>query len=78
MCDTLDRVLQRIQEIQQRARSTADVTLPRWPMIVLRTPKGWTGPKTVDGQAIEGTFRAHQVPLAEVRSNPAHLRQLEE
>ena len=78
MCDTLDRVLQRIQEIQQRARSTADETLPRWPMIVLRTPKGWTGPKTVDGQAIEGTFRAHQVPLAEVRSNPAHLRQLEE
>ena len=78
MCVTLDRVLQRIQEIQQRARSTADETLPRWPMIVLRTPKGWTGPKTVDGQAIEGTFRAHQVPLAEVRSNPAHLRQLEE
>jgi len=78
MCHTLDRVLQRIQEIQQRARSTADETLPRWPMIVLRTPKGWTGPKTVDGQAIEGTFRAHQVPLAEVRSNPAHLRQLED
>ena len=78
MCHTLDRVLQRIQEIQQRARSAADETLPRWPMIVLRTPKGWTGPKTVDGQAIEGTFRAHQVPLAEVRSNPAHLRQLED
>ena len=78
MCDTLDRVLQRIQEIQQRARSTADVTPPRWPVIVLRTPKGWTGPKTVDGQAVEGTFRAHQVPLAEVRSNPAHLRQLED
>jgi len=78
MCHTLDRVLQRIQEIQQHARSTADETLPRWPMIVLRTPKGWTGPKTVDGQAIEGTFRAHQVPLAEVRSNPAHLRQLED
>ncbi len=78
MCDTLDRVLQRIQEIQQRARSRGDVTLPRWPMIVLRTPKGWTGPKTVDGQAVEGTFRAHQVPLAEVRTNPAHLRQLED
>jgi xylulose-5-phosphate/fructose-6-phosphate phosphoketolase len=78
MADTLDRVLQRIQEIQQRARSAGDVTPPRWPMIVLRTPKGWTGPKTVDGQAIEGTFRAHQVPLAEVRSNPAHLQQLED
>jgi xylulose-5-phosphate/fructose-6-phosphate phosphoketolase len=61
MCDTLDRVLQRIQEIQQRARSRGDVTLPRWPMIVLRTPKGWTGPKTVDGQAIE-VFPSASVP----------------
>ena len=51
---------------------------PRWPMIVLRTPKGWTGPKEVDGLPVEGTWRAHQVPLAEVRTRPAHLRQLEE
>ncbi len=51
---------------------------PRWPMIVLRTPKGWTGPKVVDGLPVEGTWRAHQVPLAEVRTNPEHLRQLEE
>jgi phosphoketolase len=49
-----------------------------WPAIVLRTPKGWTGPKVVDGEPVEGTFRAHQVPLATVRENPAHLRMLEE
>ena len=51
---------------------------PRWPMIVLRTPKGWTGPKEVDGKPAEGTWRAHQVPLADVRDNPEHLAQLEE
>jgi xylulose-5-phosphate/fructose-6-phosphate phosphoketolase len=50
---------------------------PRWPMIVLRTPKGWTGPKDVDGQPTEGTWRPHQVPLAQRATNPAHLRQLE-
>ena len=51
---------------------------PRWPMIVFRTPKGWTGPKVVDGLPVEGTWRAHQVPLAEVRTNPEHLRQLQD
>ena len=51
---------------------------PRWPVIVLRTPKGWTGPKVVDGLPVEGTWRAHQVPIAEARANPEHLRQLEE
>ena len=59
-------------------RTSTDLARPRWPMIVLESPKGWTGPKTVDGVPVEGTWRAHQVPLAEVRSNPAHLRQLEE
>ena len=59
-------------------RAAAAPARPRWPMIVLRTPKGWTGPKIVDGLPVEGTWRAHQVPLAEVRTNPEHLRQLEE
>ena len=79
MAATLDEVLDEIAEIQQRARATdARPTRPRWPMIVLRTPKGWTGPKEVDGLPVEGTFRSHQVPLAEVRTNPEHLAQLEE
>ena len=63
---------------RRRARRRASTRRPRWPMIVLRTPKGWTGPKIVDGMPVEGTWRAHQVPIAEVRDNPAHLRQLEE
>ncbi|MDQ7904018.1 phosphoketolase family protein [Phytohabitans sp. ZYX-F-186] len=75
---TLDRALDEIAAIQRHARTTGDTTRPRWPMIVLRTPKGWTGPSTVDGQQVEGTFRAHQVPLAGVRDNPAHLVELEQ
>jgi xylulose-5-phosphate/fructose-6-phosphate phosphoketolase len=69
----------RIGEIQHAARSGAlDLTMsPGWPAIILRTPKGWTGPDVVDGVQVQGTFRAHQVPLAEVRENPAHLRLLE-
>jgi xylulose-5-phosphate/fructose-6-phosphate phosphoketolase len=78
MAGTLDRVVAEIQGIQRQARSEGFKERPRWPMIVLRTPKGWTGPKRVDGQPVEGTFRAHQVPLAEVRTNPVHLKQLEE
>ncbi|MCZ7375984.1 phosphoketolase family protein [Micromonospora sp. WMMC250] len=74
---TLDRALDEIAEIQQRARSQGVVERPRWPMIVLRTPKGWTGPREVDGARVEGTFHAHQVPLAGVRDNPAHLAELE-
>jgi xylulose-5-phosphate/fructose-6-phosphate phosphoketolase len=74
---TLDRALDEIAAIQRHARTTGDVSRPRWPMIVLRTPKGWTGPRDVDGQRVEGTFRAHQVPLAGVRDNPAHLAELE-
>ncbi len=78
MASTLDTVIGRITEIQRRAREGDDTSRPRWPMIVLRSPKGWTGPKEVDGSPVEGTWRAHQVPLAEVRTNPSHLRLLEE
>jgi xylulose-5-phosphate/fructose-6-phosphate phosphoketolase len=78
MAATLDRVIDEIRGIQAEARSRGFTARPRWPVIVLRTLKGWTGPKVVDGQRIEGTFRAHQVPLAEVRTNPAHLKMLEE
>jgi xylulose-5-phosphate/fructose-6-phosphate phosphoketolase len=75
---TLDRCWDRIRSIQDEARSRGFAAAPRWPAIVLRTPKGWTGPETVDGLAIEGTFRSHQVPLAGVRSHPKHLALLEE
>ncbi|HEX6967984.1 MAG TPA: phosphoketolase family protein [Micromonosporaceae bacterium] len=73
----LDQALDEIAAIQHRARSGADGTRPRWPMIVLRTPKGWTGPRVVDGERVEGTFRAHQVPLSGLRSNAEHLAELE-
>ncbi|MCX5070404.1 phosphoketolase family protein [Micromonospora lupini] len=74
---TMDRALDEIAAIQRRARSGGVVERPRWPMIVLRTPKGWTGPREVDGTQVEGTYRAHQVPLSGVRDNPAHLAELE-
>ena len=77
MADALDQVMQQIADLQQAARTSGDATRPRWPMIVLTTPKGWTGPKIVDGQKIEGTFRAHQVPLSDPQNNPAHLEMLE-
>jgi xylulose-5-phosphate/fructose-6-phosphate phosphoketolase len=77
MAIALDAALDRIQEIRRRARQDGDTTRPAWPMIVLRTPKGWTGPREVDGVSVEGTWRAHQVPLDGVRTNPEHLRQLE-
>ena len=73
---TLDRVVADIRTIQQQARAGGPIERPRWPMIVLDTPKGWTGPKTVDGKPVEGTWRAHQVPLADVKT-PEHLAQLE-
>ena len=72
----LDRALDGIAAIQNAARE-AEGSLARWPMLVLRTPKGWTGPAEVDGLPVEGTWRSHQVPLAEVRTNADHLRQLE-
>ncbi|HEX6777305.1 MAG TPA: phosphoketolase family protein, partial [Ktedonobacterales bacterium] len=74
---TLDTCYARIRAIQQDARAHGVSRRPRWPAIVLRTPKGWTGPKEVDGVPVEGTFRAHQVPLADVRGKPAQLAQLE-
>jgi xylulose-5-phosphate/fructose-6-phosphate phosphoketolase len=74
---TLDRCWAKIRSIQDDARARGTLARPRWPAIVLRTPKGWTGPKFVDGVPVEGTFRAHQVPLATVRQNPAHLAMLE-
>jgi xylulose-5-phosphate/fructose-6-phosphate phosphoketolase len=74
----MDMALDTVAAIQRQARSTGDGTRPRWPMVVLRTPKGWTGPKTVDGLPVEGTFRAHQVPLSDPRHNPEHLAQLTE
>ena len=78
MARTLDTVVARIKEIQRRARGRNDPHDARWPMIVLRSPKGWTGPKTVDGKPAEGSFRSHQVPLAGLAKNPEHFRQLEE
>ncbi|MGP4001450.1 phosphoketolase family protein [Streptomyces sp. 8N706] len=78
MALAMDRALDRIAEHQRAAREEGSGERPRWPVIVLRTPKGWTGPREVDGQAVEGTWRSHQVPLAGVRDNPEHLRQLEE
>ncbi len=80
LAGTLDTVLARIREIQRHARAPADpaqLERPRWPMIVLRTPKGWTGPKMVDGKPVEGTWRAHQVPIADMAS-PLHRQQLED
>ena len=73
----LDDSVSEILELQHAARTSGAGARPRWPMIVLRTPKGWTGPDVVDGVQIEGTFRAHQVPLANVRENPSHLARLE-
>ena len=85
LASTLDGVLNDIAGFQQEAReaaasggSVAPGTRPPWPMIVLRTPKGWTGPKVVDGLPVEGTFRSHQVPLAETRTNAEHRKLLEE
>jgi xylulose-5-phosphate/fructose-6-phosphate phosphoketolase len=79
LAETLDTVVTEIREIQQRARTGdgAAVHRPTWPMVILRTPKGWTGPAEVDGKQVEGTFRAHQVPLDETRTNDEHRAQLE-
>ena len=78
LADTFDRVFDEIAAIQRAWRSNGSGDRPRWPMIVLRTPKGWTGPAVVDGQQVEGTYRSHQVPLAGLATNPDHLRQLED
>ena len=78
MAGTLDAVLADIQAIQNDARTNGYSRRPAWPMIILRTPKGWTGPKIVDGKQVEGSFRSHQVPLSDVTSNPQHLKMLED
>ena len=75
MATTMDKVITEIKEIQRNARTNNDAKRPRWPMIVLRTPKGWTGPKEVDGKVIENTFRAHQVPI--MMDKPEHIALLE-
>jgi len=77
MAHTMSTVLEEIHSIQNHARGKHDATLPSWPMIVLRTPKGWTGPKVVDGKPVEGTWRAHQVPIGDFDKHPEHLAQLE-
>ena len=77
MARVLDKVVEEIQQIQSIARHNKDATRPRWPMIVLKSPKGWTGPKCVDGVPVEDTFRAHQVPLLIDANHPEHLAQLE-
>src|SRR5580658_9410499 len=78
MAATLDAVVEEIHAIQKRARAEGDRSRPQWPMIVMRSPKGWTGPKMVDGKQIEGTFRAHQVPVTDFQSHPDHIRILED
>jgi xylulose-5-phosphate/fructose-6-phosphate phosphoketolase len=78
MAGTLDTVIAEIRSIQHKARLQGATERPIWPMIILRTPKGWTGPKVVDGKPVEDTWRAHQVPLAELATKPEHLRLLEE
>ncbi|MHB1142723.1 MAG: phosphoketolase family protein [Sulfuricaulis sp.] len=78
MAATLDAVIGDIHAIQHEARANGVTARPRWPMIVLRTPKGWTGPKEVDGKKTEGSWRSHQVPFAEMTEKPGHLRLLEQ
>ncbi|HXU21360.1 MAG TPA: phosphoketolase family protein [Verrucomicrobiae bacterium] len=78
MAHTLDTVIQEIHSIQRSARAGKSTGLPEWPMIILRTPKGWTGPKIVDGKPVEDTWRAHQVPITDFASHPGHLKMLED
>ena len=78
MAATLDAIVVEIRSIQDKARRDGDESMPAWPMIVLRSPKGWTGPKFVDGKQIEGTWRAHQVPVADLASKPEHIKILED
>lgn len=77
MATALEEIILTIQTIQQKARLEGETSRPRWPMLVLRSPKGWTGPKEVNGLMIAGTFRAHQVPITDPATNPTHLTQLE-
>src|SRR5581483_9202063 len=78
MAATLDTIVEEIRSIQNDARRSGNAELPAWPMIVMRTPKGWTGPKTVDGKPVEGTWRAHQVPVSDLQLKPQHVKILED
>jgi xylulose-5-phosphate/fructose-6-phosphate phosphoketolase len=78
MAHTLDAVVEEIHSIQNAARAGKSTGMPEWPMIIMRTPKGWTGPKVVDGKPVEGTWRAHQVPITDFASKPGHLNILED
>ena len=78
MASTLEQCIVEIRSIQQHARSAGDATRPRWPMIVLRSPKGWTGPKVIDGHKVEGSWRAHQVPVSDPATNEKHLNLVED
>src|SRR5947209_524034 len=78
MAGTLDTIVNEIRSIQDNRRNGGDLGLPTWPMVILRSPKGWTGPKTVDGKPVEGTWRAHQVPVADLQSKPEHVKILED
>ena len=79
MAGVFDRTFDIIKNIQQEARASGEATVrPRWPMIILRSPKGWTGPQFVDGQKVEGFWRSHQVPIANARQNPEHMKLLED
>jgi len=78
MAATLDRAIDEIRALQRKARQTNTPTRPRWPVIVLRSPKGWTGPKELEGHKVEGSWRSHQVPFGDARTNAAHLKVLED
>ena len=82
MAEVFEQAFDEIGIIQARARRYSNnntaAAVPRWPLVILRSPKGWTGPKEVDGKKVEGFWRAHQIPIPAVRENPAHLQQLEE
>lgn len=78
MATTLETVIARIREIQRHARDNHDATRPQWPMIVLRTPKGWTCPQSIDGHVVEGSWRSHQVPMGQMHENAAHVALLEQ
>ncbi|MEO6901728.1 MAG: phosphoketolase family protein [Bacteroidia bacterium] len=78
MAQLLDKVIEEIKQIKKNATQNKNAERPQWPMIILKSPKGWTGPKYVDGLKIEGNFRAHQVPIKDPATNPEHLKQLED
>lgn len=78
MVSLLDSVMEEIKAIKKNAKENNDLTQPVWPMIIFKSPKGWTGPKFVDGLPVEGTFRSHQVPITDPATNPEHLKQLED